>query len=466
MTGYVSITPARVRALAKELGTTSTAAEALRTRVRELIGQGVDSGGSPMPLVTENLPFGSGASGQLRGLSGDATDSAQAYLRRVTRFEQMMQAAKDGKPAPDSQTWFNDMGPVDKAKVDAATKEIRGVLDDFLLLSRNDRDKVMGQLRGLTPAELEAVLGNLSDKELAAFLSRMKDGGMLDGGLDENGERDFLNLFGSQVSLPVVQRMCKVSDWACAYFRPSLKDVGGDLSGYEWDPVTGTLFAQGLGENGGADPSDVDQMSIGDCGLQATLAALAKQNPGLLEKMVTTNPNGSYTVTFYQDGKPVQIVVQPEVLRKPDGTPITGFGDQPDGTSPELWAVVVEKAAAQWKGGYSDIQGRWPGDWMQELTGHDSVRTDAGDIGSTNDIQARLDAGQAVTFSTQSPKDNPGMNDLKPKPLYGPHAYTVMGTDGDYVLLQNPWGSKEGITRIHIDDLRKYGTKVEGVDVN
>jgi hypothetical protein len=45
----------------------------------------------------------------------------------------------------------------------------------------------MGRLRGLTPAELEAVLGQLSDKELAAFLSRMKDGGVLDGGLDESG---------------------------------------------------------------------------------------------------------------------------------------------------------------------------------------------------------------------------------------------------------------------------------------
>ncbi|NEA31518.1 C2 family cysteine protease [Streptomyces sp. SID13031] len=466
MTGYVSITPARVRALVKELGTTSTASEALRTRVRELIGQGVDSGGSPMPLVTENLPFGSGASGQLRGLAGAATDSSQAYLRRVTRFEQMMQAMKDGKPAPDPQTWFNDMGPVDKAKVDAATKAVKGVLDDFLLLSKGDIDNVMGQLGGLTPAELEAVLADLNDKELAAFLSRMKDGGALDGGLDDNGERELLNLFGSKVSLPVVQRMCKVSEWANGYFRPSLKDVGGNLSEYRWDPITGTLFAQGKGENGGADPTDVDQMSIGDCGLQATLAALAKQNPGLLEKMVTTNANGSYTVTFYQDGKPVQIVVQPEVLRKPDGTPITGFGDRPDGTSPELWAVVVEKAAAQWRGGYNDIQGRWPGDWMEELTGQNSDRTDAGDVGSTSEIQKRLDAGQAVTFSTQSPKDHPGMNDLKPRPLFGPHAYTVMGTDGDYVLLQNPWGSSEGITRIHIDDLRKYGTKVEGVDVN
>ena len=466
MTGYVSISPARVRSLVKALGSASSASEALRTRVRELIGQGVEAGGSALPLVTENLPFGSGASGQLRGLASDATESSRAYTRRVDRFEELMKAAKAGKPAPDPQTWFNDMGAVDKAKVDAATAAMRGVIDDFMLLSGMDLDKVMSTLRGLTPAELEAALAQLSDEELGAFLSRMKDGGALDGGLDENGERDLLNLFGSGVSLPVVQRMCKVSDWANGYFRPSLKDVGGDLSEYRWDPITGTLFAQGVGEKGGADPSDVDQKSIGDCGLQATLAALAKQNPALLAKMVTTNPNGSYTVTFYEDGKPVRIVVQPEVLRKSDGTPITGFGDSADGASPELWAVVVEKAAAQWKGGYNDIQGRWPGDWMEELTGQDSIRTNAGDVGSTSDIQAQLDAGQGVTFSTQDTRDHPGMGQLKPKPLIGPHAYTVMGTDGDYVLLQNPWGTTEGITRIHIDDLRKYGTMVEAVDVN
>lgn len=182
--------------------------------------------------------------------------------------------------------------------------------------------------------------------------------------------------------------------------------------------------------------------------------------------MVTTNPNGSYTVTFYEDGKPVRIVVQPEVLRKADGTPVTGFGDQQDGSNPELWAVVVEKAAAQWKGGYKNIEGRWPGDWMEELTGQDSERTDADDVDSTSDIQAQLNDGKAVTFSTKSPKDNPGMNDIKPNKLFGPHAYTVLGTDGDYLLLQNPWGSGEGVTRVHIDELRKYGTKVEAVDVN
>jgi hypothetical protein len=465
MTGYVSITPARVRLLVKALDTTSTASEGVRTKVRELISQGVDAGGSPMPLMTENMPFSSGASGQLRGLAGDATDSSQAYTRRVTRFEQMMAAVKDGKPAPDPQTWFNDMGPVDKAKVDAATKEVRGVIDDFMLLSDDDIKKVMGQLKGLTPAELEAVMANLSDKELGDFLSRMKDGGALDGGLDDNGERDFLNLFGSQVSLPVVQRMCKVSEWANGYFRPTTEGTIGDLSGYSWDPITGTLFAKGAGENSGADRSDVNQIKINDCGLPATLAALAEKNPGLLEKMIKLNPNGSYTVTFYDDGKPVEIVVQPEVLKSGNNT-VTGYGDRPDGTSPELWAVIVEKAAAQWKGGYKNIEARWPGDWMEEITGKESQRTDAGDVKSAADIQAQLDSGHAVTFSTQSSDDHIEMREMKPKPLVGPHAYTVIGTDGDYVLLQNPWGSREGVTRVHIDDVRKYGTKVEAVDVS
>jgi hypothetical protein len=463
MTGYVSIAPARVRSLVKALDTVGVASESLRTRVRELIGQGVDSGGSALPLLTENMPFGSGASGQLRGLAGETAELSQVYTRRVDRFEQMMKAAKEGKPAPDPQTWFNDMGAVDKAKVDEAAKAVRGVIDDFLLLSGGDIDRVMGALRGLTPAELEAVLGRLSDKELAAFLSRMKDGGALDSGLDENGERELLNLFGSKVSLPVVQRMCKVSDWANGYFRPSTEGTGA--AGFRWDPVTGTLFATGLGEKAGPDPSDVDQVTIGDCGLQATLAALAKQNPGLLERMVTTNPNGSYTVTFYEEGKPIRVVVQPEVLRNKDGKPVTGFGDRPDGTSPELWAVIVEKAAAQWRGSYKDIEGRWPGDWMEELTGQNSDRTDAASVGSPADIQAQLDEGKAVTFSTQSNKDHPGMKTMKP-PLVGPHAYTVIGTDGDYVLLQNPWGTSAGVTRIHIDQLREYGTKVEAVDVS
>ena len=106
--------------------------------------------GSPLPQVTENLPFGSGASGQLRGLASDATDSSQEYTRRVDRFEQMMKAVKEGKPAPDPQTWFNDMGPVDQAKVDEATTAIRGVIDDFVLLSATTRQGD-GPLEGSPP---------------------------------------------------------------------------------------------------------------------------------------------------------------------------------------------------------------------------------------------------------------------------------------------------------------------------
>lgn len=86
MTGYVSISPARVRSLVKALQDAGTASESLRTRLRDLIGQGVEAGGSPMPLIRENMPFSSGASSELRGLITDTKESSQAYTRRVDRL--------------------------------------------------------------------------------------------------------------------------------------------------------------------------------------------------------------------------------------------------------------------------------------------------------------------------------------------------------------------------------------------
>ena len=230
---------------------------------------------------------------------------------------------------------------------------------------------------------------------------------MLDGGLDSNGERDLLNLFGSNVSLPVIQRMCKVSDWANGYFRPTTEGAG-DFKGYSWDPITGTLFAQGAGERGGADPSDVDQISIGDCGLQATLAALADKNPELLEKMVTTNPNGSYTVTFYEDGKPIQIVVQPEVLRKADGTPITGFGDRPDGSIPSSGRSWSRRRRRSGRVATSTSRGAGRETGWRSSPVQESERTDADDVDSVDDIQARLERGQVGHLQHPEPQGPPG----------------------------------------------------------
>ncbi|GAA0608833.1 hypothetical protein HPO96_30820 [Kribbella sandramycini] len=81
MIGYVSITPSRVRLLVKALEDVGAASDRLRTRVRNLIQQGTEAGGSPAPLVRETMPFGSGASSELRDLTVSTRQSAQSYTR-------------------------------------------------------------------------------------------------------------------------------------------------------------------------------------------------------------------------------------------------------------------------------------------------------------------------------------------------------------------------------------------------
>jgi hypothetical protein len=66
--------------------------------------------------------------------------------------------------------------------------------------------------------------------------------------------------------------------------------------------ATGTVTAiAGQKTVGGADPSDVKQGALGDCYLLAALAAVAKTNPALIERMISDNGDGTYNVTIYED---------------------------------------------------------------------------------------------------------------------------------------------------------------------
>lgn len=449
MTGYKSLNPERVHQLVSALRGASAGARSLDGRFGDLVAEGEALGGTAsttffkMPLSMVGLLV----SGQ-----------ADSYHRRVTHFEQMLATLDKGLPVGAPQTWFNDFGTLDQKKIEAAVKAAMEFADANPFALTEARNGLMTRMRGMTLAEIQAMMDALDDPTSTQLLRRMSEHSWLFGGT-EGETREFYNLIGESVNMATISRLGRLSKEFTKYYRPSTAGTG--FANYHWDTVTGTLFIKGPEQN------DVDQRSVGDCGLQATLAAIAQKRPGFLRRMITENPNGSYTVTFQNKGRdPVKIVVQPEMLYDAQGNPLTGFGDTPDDPNRnELWSVVVEKAAAQWRGGYKDIQGRWPADWMEEITGASADRIEADDVESTNDVQKLLDSGKSVTLSTQDPKDHPGMNDVKPKSLFGPHAYTVIGVKDGKVLLQNPWGSGEGTTEVSLAELKKYGTRVEAVDV-
>jgi hypothetical protein len=197
-------------------------------------------------------------------------------------------------------------------------------------------------------------------------------------------------------------------------------------------------------------PTDLEQGYLGDCWFIASLGAIANRNPGLIEKMIQANDNGTYTVTFYDDGKPVRITVTPD-LPTVKGDPVFVDNPQPsdagDGVH-ELWPQIIEKAAAQYYGDYTDLEGDWPAKALELVTGTEVTTYDSGwlpwsepDPPSANDLADVLTNGGAVLVST----DNKNRTQLyKDNVLVQRHAYYVQSVDpkAGTVTVVNPWGLK------------------------
>jgi hypothetical protein len=104
--------------------------------------------------------------------------------------------------------------------------------------------------------------------------------------------------------------------------------------------LAGDLFIKGDDDHA-IHPSDIDQQGLGDRYLLASLAETPQQNQELLHDVIRPNDNGTFTVTFYDDGDPVEIVVGPHIPATEGSPEFAGPGDEPVwSTSPEARASV------------------------------------------------------------------------------------------------------------------------------
>ncbi len=229
-----------------------------------------------------------------------------------------------------------------------------------------------------------------------------------------------------------------------------------------------TAFATGKGDGNAVALNDVKQGGLNDCFLMAALGSVAKNNPDAIKNMVKDNGDGTYTVTFKEHSngffgigggdKEVKVTVNADLPQ--GGRHANATGDADAKGKQEIWPAIIEKAYAQYKGGYDKIDsGGSAGDAMKAITGK-SVENKANKDYSADDLKADLQAGKAVTFATPKgaenlPKDSAG------NPKYGLHdwhAYVVKGVTEEngktMVELYNPWGSDHP-TRIPYDEAQK-----------
>jgi hypothetical protein len=227
---------------------------------------------------------------------------------------------------------------------------------------------------------------------------------------------------------------------------------------------TGT--ATGSDRDEGLNPYRVRQGVLGDCYLMAAMAAVARVNPDAIRRLIKPHPPGKYDVTLYEhrwlisDATHVE-TVDTTVPTDASGQPLYGgnvqFKGDVDADRP-LWPLLIEKAYAQWKGGYAAIgKGDFPATALENLTGHSAATHVVADY-SPKELGERIEAartkGKPVTAWTSTmPSDltviekgksaGEGIAKVGNNRVAYAHAYAVSSVElpVQTIDLQNPWGT-------------------------
>ena len=206
-----------------------------------------------------------------------------------------------------------------------------------------------------------------------------------------------------------------------------------------------------FGSEGRPVPGSMTQGGLGDCWFLSALESLTRTNPDAVRGMITTNPDGTYTVKFY--GKdPVTVVYDPTI-----GTTVDGNGNVvqvPGVIANGPWARIIEQAAAQIAGpvGQQIANGASSKKAMDLLFGANqttywtrSQRIDAWE----SELIRRVDNNGNMTKPfTAAPSPRPGdpANAEKRNGVFLNHNYTVVNYNPvtKIVTLRNPHGNRGG----------------------
>ncbi len=341
----------------------------------------------------------------------------------------------------------SDREEVDPTRVSDALDQIRDDLDGgWNGVRSGELDSIFDTLGGLNGREIDAVVAELSDDDLRHLVDEMDDG-WLGSGWDRERRRQFWNLLAERASRETLERLADFT----SELQPGFENVGGDdarddpgstANTAEYGDLDFDLFDVD-GDEPAVHPEDVRQGAIGDCWFIASMMAVAQTHPELLERNIRENPNGSFTVTLYDDGSPVEVTVTPDMVLKPDGTP--AFVDDPRrGSEAELWPLVLEKAMALHAGDFADLEGDSPARALDALTGQETSSMGGDDLPSIGDLDRLLDGGGAIALSSLSDGDDHPRYDRDPADggLVTGHAYYVSDIDAEAgtVTVVNPWG--------------------------
>ena len=307
-------------------------------------------------------------------------------------------------------------------------------------------------LKNLTPAERTWVLEHLPPGTLDRLLSQ----------LDPQRDHDTYEWLARNLSGDQLDQLATADPHHV--WHPSFTDGSNN---YTWGQ-------QGVTNPPDASLSSLHQGQLGDCHLLASLGALERSDPGYLNQHITTNPNGTYTVTLYKDGHPFQVTVTPDVPLNQSGN--VGYAQNTDGNMNAY--QVYEKAVAQASeqglvdlndqpGGYADENGGWSDRDLAVLTGHSASSTPSSSV-DAGQIQTALDNKQPVTIDTVGQSGKDLYNSSNNQYLVADHQYYVQSVNQNAhpptVTLVNPWGADDphnGTVTITLDQLHQQTNHVQ-----
>lgn len=380
----------------------------------------------------------------------------------------------------------------DQAKVDEGVEAIRDLLskDTGSNGNRDDIMALMETLEGLSPAELDAVVDELSDDELSELGDMVNDTD--DSGWkwwDHNGlerwERlDFYGIFLSQVSPSRLDRIAEAFPGVNpsftstdTYLDGENSQTGEGTSDIDWGVPPGQVFQIGPDGKPLVDASQMNQGSFGDCWFIASVTAAQQQHPDFIPTHMRQNANGTVSVKMYDDdGNEHWVTVTPELPVDENGQPVGAHG-----TDGELWPAYYEKAFAlayqgdeggapdgkegddaydqAEEGTYGAIEWDYNEQAPPYVTGDDGDGIDC-DVES---ISEAVDEGRPVIVSTPSEVDHEPKGDESSYSTR--HVYYVKDVSEDSITLGNPWGSDYPDITMSPEEFEEYFEGAHALDM-
>ena len=214
--------------------------------------------------------------------------------------------------------------------------------------------------------------------------------------------------------------------------------IPGSTSGLKWKSATVTLYPSGALPV----PADVNQHAIGNCDGDTAFASLAYLDPSFIQRIITDNRDGTFTVAMYDPkGQRLAVSLDAQFLFDGGGSigEVSGKGGVAD------WATVLEKATMKYIQVFpvvGDIGGIGSEHQTPMFTGAGgSVAFDRGKLSPvelTRVVKAVLAAGKVVSggFGIEGKALANGFQTVTA------HGYAVLPpkTDAFMIAMRNPWG--------------------------